>query len=240
MRYIKSISTIFIALSLVVMLVLPSWAGITGKIRGVVRDVDTGDPLPGVNVVVNMVWVQGIEKEFGGQLGAATDLNGEYIILKVPPGIYSITASMIGYSKSVRTHVKVHIDRTTTLNFNLKETVLDIGGEIVVEAKRDLVHLDVAATDTYISTEDYQATPLPTVLRTSSPYSQVYQETLMKARLKSEKGKRERWDFYWMGWIWSIENSIVRLSLFNQALFKKSNSCEMVLTPNTDNLDRVS
>ena len=157
MRRIKSISTILIAMLL--MLVSPSWAGITGKIRGVVRDANNGESLPGVNVFITSVWVQGVENEFSAGMGAATDLNGEYIILTVPPGTYSVTASMMGYTKSTRTKVVVNVDRSTILNFDLQETVLDIGGEVVVEAKRDLVQLDVTATETYISSQDYQSTP---------------------------------------------------------------------------------
>ena len=62
------------------------WAGVSGKIYGRVTDRDNGDPLPGVNVIVN-----------GTSQGAATDADGEYFILNIRPGKYSVTVSMIGY-----------------------------------------------------------------------------------------------------------------------------------------------
>ncbi|MFQ5750932.1 MAG: carboxypeptidase-like regulatory domain-containing protein, partial [bacterium] len=51
------------------------YAGSTGQIHGTVRDAETGDPLPGANVLLE-----------GTAIGAATDLKGEYRIPRVPPG----------------------------------------------------------------------------------------------------------------------------------------------------------
>ena len=50
-------------------------AGTVGKIVGQVTDKNTGDPLIGVNVMIE-----------GTDLGAATDVDGSYIILNVLPG----------------------------------------------------------------------------------------------------------------------------------------------------------
>ena len=61
-----------------------------GKIMGKVIDDKTKAALPGVNVIVE-----------GTTLGAATDLEGKYVILQVPPGYYNIRADYMGY-QSVR------------------------------------------------------------------------------------------------------------------------------------------
>ena len=50
-------------------------AATTGKIAGVVTDASTGEPLPGVNVMIQ-----------GTEWGAATSLDGHYFIINVPPG----------------------------------------------------------------------------------------------------------------------------------------------------------
>jgi len=134
-------------------------AGITGKIRGKVTDASSREALPGVNVFISAVWQDTRETPVTAQLGAATDVNGEFIILKIPPGVYSLSASMMGYSTSIRQHVRVSIDRTTTVDFRLNEAVLDLGAEVVVEARRDVVQLDVASTENYISEAEYQNTP---------------------------------------------------------------------------------
>jgi len=59
-----------------------------GKITGKVVDKETNEPLSGANVIVE-----------GTSLGAATDTIGTYLILRVPPGKYTLVASMIGYSR---------------------------------------------------------------------------------------------------------------------------------------------
>ena len=123
------------------------YGGITGKIRGTVIDAQTRDPLPGANVIIR-----------GTTFGAATDARGAYIILNVPPGLYTVEARMIGYRTEVRTRVKVDVDRTLNLDFELEQTAIEVG-EIVVEARRDLVQLDVSATENYITKEEYNATP---------------------------------------------------------------------------------
>ena len=136
-----------------------SYAGITGKIRGIVKDSESGEPLPGANIIISKIWDDGIERDFDQGLGAASSIQGEYIILKVSPGIYSVTASMMGYTPHTQQQVRVSVDRTFELNFMLKETVLESGEEIVVQASRDLVQIDVSATENYITDEEYETTP---------------------------------------------------------------------------------
>ncbi len=135
------------------------FAGTTGKIRGVISDARSNDALPGANVIITHIWSEGIETEVASGMGAATDVNGEFIILHVPPGTYTLTASMMGYKTLTQQQVRVSVDRTTSVNFKLQEEVLEIGEEVVVLAKRDLLQLDVAATENYISSEQYGETP---------------------------------------------------------------------------------
>jgi hypothetical protein len=75
--------TLLLALALTSQL----WSGTTGKIAGTVIDKTTKESLPGANVVV-----------VGTTLGAATDQDGQYTILEVPPGTYNVQISFIGYS----------------------------------------------------------------------------------------------------------------------------------------------
>ena len=67
--------------------VCPLWSGTTGKIAGTVIDKATGEALPGANVIV-------VETS----MGAATDVNGQFTILHVPPGQYDVKVSVIGYA----------------------------------------------------------------------------------------------------------------------------------------------
>jgi len=117
-------------------------AGTTGKIAGTITDKETGEPLPGVNVVID-----------GTTLGAATDLDGRYYILLVAPGTYTITASILGYQTTKTTSVQVLVDLTTTVNFVLSSQVLEMGQEVIIVAERPLIQRDGVTTMSVLTTE---------------------------------------------------------------------------------------
>jgi len=96
-----------------VLLVLPVFGGTTGKIKGVVVDKKTGEPLPVAHVIIE-----------GTTIGAATNLDGEYYIFNTPPGTYTVKASMLGYILVKKVNVKVLIDMTTTINFEMERDLL--------------------------------------------------------------------------------------------------------------------
>lgn len=111
-----------------------AFASVTGKITGKVIDGKSGEPLIGVNVILEST-----------SFGAATNNKGEYFILNVPAGTYDIKASMIGYSSYVLESVKVSIDVTETLNNQMTQKV--IGRETVtVTAERPLIKRDEFAS----------------------------------------------------------------------------------------------
>jgi len=120
------------------------FAGTTGKIAGVVTDATSGDPLPGVNVVVD-----------GTALGTATDLSGEYFILKVPPGVYSVTAKMMGYKNLKKTQVRVIIDQTTNVDFTLETEVIE-GETVIVISERPVIEKELTASKLVISDAELQ------------------------------------------------------------------------------------
>jgi len=119
----------------------------TGKITGIVKDAADGEPLAGINVLLQNT-----------MLGAATDEDGRYFILNVPVGTYSIRATAIGYKAMTVNGVFVTIDHTTTINVDMESTVLE-GEEITVTAERKLIQLDNTATKTFISGADITSVP---------------------------------------------------------------------------------
>ena len=127
-------------------------AGITGKISGTVKDAETGEALPGVNVVL-----------VGTIQGAATDVDGYYFIVNIPPGTYSVTASMMGYRSVRKTEVSVTADRTTPLDFDLKMTTIE-GEEVTIVAEREIVPMDVSSSHISAEIEDIVEVPLVTDL----------------------------------------------------------------------------
>lgn len=95
----------------------------TGKITGKVVDDETGEALPGVNVVIS-----------GTSKGTATDLDGRYTISRLEPGTYSITISYISYTKQTITDIEVESGESATVNGSLVSETLGLD-EITVTAE---------------------------------------------------------------------------------------------------------
>lgn len=110
-----------------------------GKIAGRVIDAASENPLAGVNVLVR-----------GTFLGASSDTDGYFMILNVPPGVYEVEASMIGYKTITKTEIQVALERTTHVSFELEETILE-GEMIVVVAERDILHKEVSSAQQVIT-----------------------------------------------------------------------------------------
>jgi outer membrane receptor protein involved in Fe transport len=123
-----------------------------GKIAGRVLDAGTKEPLIGVNVVIE-----------GTTLGAATDLDGYYVILNVPPGVYNLKASAIGFHPSRVTNVRVSIGLTTTIDFELSEATIELQEEIVVVARRPLVLRDQTSASARVSSDQIRSFPVEDV-----------------------------------------------------------------------------
>lgn len=100
----------------------------TGKLSGKVTDRETGDALPGANV--NLV---------GTNLGAASDVNGNFVVLSVPVGSYTVRATFIGYRNVNIEDVRVNSQLTTSLKFELPAEAVEVS-EITIIAERPLVN----------------------------------------------------------------------------------------------------
>jgi hypothetical protein len=124
------------------------YAAESGKIAGRVIDDGTGEPLAGANVIIE-----------GKTLGASADLEGFYFILNVPPGKYIVVAQMVGYEKVQNTDALVQMGKTTTLNFNLSQTILE-GEMVTIIAERPVIQTDVANTQTILQGSDVAAIPV--------------------------------------------------------------------------------
>ena len=123
-------------------------AGTTGKLAGKVTVKDTGEPMIGANVLINET-----------DLGSATDAEGNYYILQVPPGTYSVRFTMIGYQDLLMKDVRIQVDLTTTINAELSESVIGMN-EVVVQAERPMIQTDVTYSQANISSEEVEMLPV--------------------------------------------------------------------------------
>lgn len=147
MPFLKVVFLFILILSLSFLLPVTSYSQTTGKIAGKIIDAESGEPLPGVNVQ--------IEKS---RFGAATDLNGEFFIINLPPGVYTVTSKMMGYETIRLQNLTVSINRTTTANFKLKATVL-AGQEITVSAERISMKKDQTSSIRNVSANQIKELP---------------------------------------------------------------------------------
>ena len=148
-------------LFLLVILAVPGslFSGTMGKIAGRITDRTTGEPIVGAHVLLKDL-----------KSGASTDANGEYFILNVSPGTYTLIVSMIGYESVSTSNVGVIVDRTTTKNVALLATLIE--GEVVnIIAERPVIDKDLTASEQIVTStviEQSGATNIKEVLVTQT------------------------------------------------------------------------
>ncbi len=119
-----------------------------GKVVGTVVDKSSGEPLPGVNVSIE-----------GTQMGAATDVDGYYVILNVPVGTFDLRANFIGYGDVLLEGVRVNANLTTEANFRLAEAAIE-GQAVVITAEKPLVEKNVTQSVSFVTSEDLENIPI--------------------------------------------------------------------------------
>lgn len=95
----------------------------TGKISGKVSDKKTGETLIGVTV-----------KIAGTTKGAATDVEGRYLIGGVAPGKYTIEASYVGYTSKNISDVEVKANSSTVVDIVMNDSNDQNLNEVVITA----------------------------------------------------------------------------------------------------------
>jgi len=126
------------------------YAGTTGKISGVITDKTSGMPLIGCNVIL---------PDLG--LGTASDTEGRYVILNLPPGKITALFTMIGYSDLQVEEVNISIDQTTKLSVEL--TVEAIEGMEVIVRDEKLIRNDRTNTEAKVTAEELEVMPVTDV-----------------------------------------------------------------------------
>ena len=144
----KSVRYVFVILLLFSASI--AWAQ-TGKIAGKVIDARTGEAIVGANVTVE-----------GTLYGAASNFEGFFTILSVPPGTYRMRASVLGYTPATQVDVRVNINQTTQLEFRLSEQAIQTQ-EVVIVATRPVVERDVAASRANITAREVENLPVSQV-----------------------------------------------------------------------------
>ena len=120
---IKSINNLLAVSVLTVLFSINILPQSTGSISGTIVDATTGEELIGANIFLE-----------GTSLGAASDLNGLFLMKSIPVGSYNLIASMIGYAKLTVTGVEVRDGHTHKLDLTLSQETIETD-EVIVTAR---------------------------------------------------------------------------------------------------------
>ncbi len=121
----------------------------TGRIAGRISD-EAGGVLPGVSVEATSPSLQGTR-------AAVTDEGGEYRLTLLPPGDYTVRATLEGFAVETREAVPVQLARDTTLNLALRPAASEV---ITVIAETAVV--DPTTTTLGYNLDDVAIETLPT------------------------------------------------------------------------------
>jgi hypothetical protein len=105
---------------------LPSFAQnvATGRLVGRIVGAESGEAIIGASVMLE-----------GTKLGAAANLNGDYVINNVPAGSYRLIMSAVGRVKTIIESVMVTANQSIRIDLALEVAEI-VGKQVVVEARR--------------------------------------------------------------------------------------------------------
>ena len=119
---ISKIKTVLFFLLIIFLSFQSSILAQSGSIKGHVFDKETTSPLGGANIIVKST-----------SLGAATDLNGNYLIRNIPAGRYTFVISYLGYNSDTVV-INITTDKTIEKDFYLIAKTIE-GQTITITAQ---------------------------------------------------------------------------------------------------------
>ena len=122
--------------------------GQTGAIAGTVKQ--AGTPLPGVTVEVRSAALQGVRD-------AVTDGGGNFRFTLLPPGSYTVTTTLSGFSTITQKNVAVELNHTVTLEVALSPATSE---QITVTGAAPVVDVTSNVQGANITTETMRSLPL--------------------------------------------------------------------------------
>ena len=135
-------------------IVLTSWSlayAQQGRLKGVITDKDTGEPIAFANVVL----------ENGGTQvgGASTDFDGNYDINPIPPGTYDLRATFVGYNTVVMTGVVIPGNKITFQDISMSMQTEMLETVEIVDYKVPLISKDQTSAGATITAEEIAKMP---------------------------------------------------------------------------------
>jgi len=131
---------------------MPALGGITGTIKGDVKDSSTGEPLPFADILISG---PALLKPYS----FSADKDGKFVMAGLPPGTYNVEVVYVGYIKKKTTGVSVTMDRTSTVKVTLEQKIA-LEKEIEVVAQSPLIEKEVSGTSDVIEGDYIEDMPI--------------------------------------------------------------------------------
>jgi len=122
----------------------------SGTVTGSVMLPD-GTPSPGSTVVLEGPAL------VRGNWATVSDARGTFVFLRVPPGIYKVTASLSGFNTTAFEDIAISSGSTVPLTFNL--VIAAATGEIVVTSEAPIVNTRSSTISTTFSSDQLEVVP---------------------------------------------------------------------------------
>ena len=123
-------------------------AGTTGMIEGKIVDKETHEPLIGASVII-----------VGSSQGAASNVEGYFMISNVEAGTYDLRFTNVGYQSLLYKKVTVRPDLRTKLTIELSQSSVELS-EVQVTAERPAIERDVTSTQFSVSSQQVDKLPI--------------------------------------------------------------------------------
>ena len=117
-----------------------------GNIRGFVYDKESGEPIMFCNVFLK-----------GTTIGAPTDINGMYNIVKVKEGMYTLMVTYIGYDTS-QININLKAGQILTKNLEIAESSIKLE-EVTISAERAEMRTEVKVAAIKVTKQDLEMIP---------------------------------------------------------------------------------
>jgi len=124
----------------------------TGKVQGRITDAGTGAPIARAMVRID-----------GTTLANISNDQGFYFINEVPPGLQDVRAEVLGYRSFVIETERILAGQTTTLDFELERTAVELEALTVVGDRNPLVPRDQVSTKSIVKGETVELLPVDNV-----------------------------------------------------------------------------
>jgi hypothetical protein len=121
--------------------------GYFGTLSGNITD-PSGALVPGAKVTL-------VDQQKGYQFATTSDNSGRYVFTTIPPGLYTVSAELEGFEKTVRTNVTLNVSENATANLGLKVAISKQSVDVDSQAQS-------LQTEDAVTTRTLSATPVRT------------------------------------------------------------------------------